>query len=199
MAHLKAFHKPSLLISASCNVCDKSISLSSASIASHSGIVIVFLTGFSENRFLYSSVFTRMNVTRSSETAFMLGSGIGVPSLSINANVIPSSSFAISIASTRPSPHVEQSSRSGNVTLYNYPSFLNIAGKAYLLILILLFAIDRRSFSLSLISKTSNNTQIILTLVDHRINRYNLFWLIHFVKNYILLCDEDQVPLTTQD
>ena len=79
------------------------------------------------------------------------------------------------------------------------PSFLNIAGKAYLLILILLFAIDRRSFSLSLISKTSNNTQIILTLVDHRINRYNLFWLIHFVKNYILLCDEDQVPLTTQD
>ena len=46
---------------------------------------------------------------------------------------------------------------------------------------------------LSPISETADDIQIILPLIDHRINGHCLFMFIHLVKNKVFLCDENKV------
>ena len=42
-------------------------------------------------------------------------------------------------------------------------------------------------------SKSTNDIYVILSLINHRINRYYLIVLIYFIKYQVLLCNQNQV------
>ena len=55
------------------------------------------------------------------------------------------------------------------------------------------YTLKQTSMFLSPISETADDIQIILPLIDHRINGHCLFMFIHLVKNKVFLCDENKV------